>query len=204
VKSTLTSDQRKDEAKQMSVENKAGVDYAAAETMNKWKNRIPTLIAITTLLLAVCATLASFKAGGYSTKMVLAQSQASDQWAFYQAKSIKETAYQTQRDALDLIRQSFPALDASYQMRISDFDKEVARYKKEKNEIMEEAKKLEAARDQYQRHGMRFGEALILLQIGILLSSLASISKNHVYWYGGALAGVAGIASFLYALALAP
>ena len=92
----------------------------------------------------------------------------------------------------------------AYQAKIVAYDKEVARYKQEKNEIMAEAKKLEAARDQYQKHGMRFGEALILLQIGILLSSLASISKNHVYWYGGAIAGAGGVVAFLYALALAP
>ena len=174
------------------------------EPKKAWKDRIPTLIAITTLILAVCATLSSFKAGGYSTKMILSQSQASDQWAYYQAKSIKETAYQTQRDALELARQSYPQLESAYKTRISDYDKEVARYKKEKNEIMADAKKLEAARDQYQKHGARFGEALILLQIGILLSSLASISKNHVYWYGGALAGAGGVAAFVYALAMAP
>ncbi len=180
----------------------------AAETIEEpkktWKDRIPTFIAITTLILAVCATLSSFKAGGYSSKMILSQSQASDQWAYYQAKSIKETAYQTQRDALELSRQSTPLLESAYRAKIADYDKEVARYKKEKNEIMEDAKKLEAARDQYQKHGARFGEALILLQIGILLSSLASISKNHVYWYGGALAGAGGVAAFVYALAMAP
>ena len=187
----------------MPLENKATVE-AVAQTKKTWKDRIPTLIAITTLILAVCATLASFKAGGYSTKMVLAQSQASDQWAFYQAKSIKETAYQTQRDALDLARQASPQIEASYQKKITEYDQEVARYKKEKNEIMEDAKKLEATRDQYQKHGVRFGEALILLQIGILLSSLASISKNHVYWYGGAAAGATGVVAFIYALALAP
>ncbi|MHC1760883.1 MAG: DUF4337 domain-containing protein [Negativicutes bacterium] len=187
----------------MSQESKA-VAEAIVEPKKIWKDRIPTLIAITTLILAVCATLSSFKAGGYSTKMILSQSQASDQWAFYQAKSIKETAYQTQRDALELARQSYPQLESAYKTRISDYDKEVARYKKEKSEIMEDAKKLEAARDQYQKHGARFGEALILLQIGILLSSLASISKNHVYWYGGALAGAGGVSAFVYALAMAP
>lgn len=187
----------------MSRENKATAE-PMGEPKKKWKDRIPTLIAITTLILAVCATLASFKAGGYSTKMVLAQSQASDQWAYYQAKSIKETAYQTQRDALDLARQTSPLLEAAYRAKISEYDKEVARYKKEKNEIMGDAKKLEASRDQYQKHGARFGEALILLQIGILLSSLASISKNHVYWYGGAASGIAGVAAFIYALAMAP
>ena len=188
----------------MTTKNKTSQPEAAATAPTKWKDRIPTFIAITTLILAVCATLSSFKAGGYSTKMVLAQSQASDQWAYYQAKSIKETAYQTQRDALELARQSTSMAAEAYQAKIVAYDKEVARYKQEKNEIMAEAKKLEAARDQYQKHGMRFGEALILLQIGILLSSLASISKNHVYWYGGAIAGAGGVAAFLYALALAP
>ena len=169
-----------------------------------WKDHLTTVIAVTTLLLAACATIASFKAAGYGNRMVLAQNRASDQWAYYQAKSIKETAYQTQRDAMELAKQSNPASVEAYQAKIAAYDQEVARYKKEKNEIMADAKKLEAARDQYQKHGMRFGEALILLQIGILLSSLASISKNHVYWYGGAIAGAGGLVAFFYALALAP
>ena len=174
------------------------------EKTTAWRERIPVFIAITTLLLAACATLASFKAGGYGNRMVLAQNQASDQWAYYQAKSIKETAYQTQRDTMELAKISAPASAEAYQAKIVAYDQEVTRYKKEKNEIMADAKKLEAARDQYQKHGARFGEALILLQIGILLSSLASISKNHVYWYGGALAGAGGVAAFVYALAMAP
>lgn len=169
-----------------------------------WRDRIPTLIAVTTLILAVCATLASFKAAGYGNKMVLAQSQASDQWAFYQAKSIKETAYQTQRDAMELSRQALPGAETAYREKIAAYDKEVARYKKEKNEIMDEAKKLEAARDEYKTHNVRFGEALILLQIGILFSSLSTISKNHVYWYAGAASGMAGVVAFIHALMLAP
>ena len=169
-----------------------------------WRDRIPTLIAVTTLILAVCATLASFKAAGFGNKMVMAQSQASDQWAFYQAKSIKETAYQTQRDAMELSRQALPGTDAVYKDKIAAYDREVARYKKEKKEIMDEAKKLEAARDDYKTHNIRFGEALILLQIGILFSSLSTISKNHVYWYAGAASGLSGVAAFIRALMLTP
>lgn len=51
------------------------------------------LLALTTVILDVCATLATFKGGGHSTRMVLSQSQASDQWAYYQAKGIKGIAY---------------------------------------------------------------------------------------------------------------
>ena len=58
----------------MAEENKPTQSEPNSAPNNKWKDRIPTFIAITTLILAVCATLSSFKAGGYSTKMVLAQS----------------------------------------------------------------------------------------------------------------------------------
>jgi hypothetical protein len=43
-------------------------------------------LALTTVVLAVCATVSTFKGGSYSTRSVLSQSQAANQWAFYQAK----------------------------------------------------------------------------------------------------------------------
>lgn len=188
----------------MSQETKEKENESTEVVKKTWKDRIPTLIAITTLFLAVCATLASFKAGGYSTKMVLTQNQSSDQWAFYQAKSIKETAYQTQRDMMELTAKQNPAVETAVRAKIAEYDKEVVRYKQEKAEIMAAAKKLETARDTYQVYGGNFGRSLILLQIGILFSSLSSISKNHVYWYAGAVSGVGGILAFFYALAVAP
>ena len=111
----------------MSQENKANATESTEPVKKTWKDRIPTLIAITTLFLAVCATLASFKAGGYSTKMVLAQNQSSDQWAYYQAKSIKETAYQTQRDMMELTAKQNPTQETAFRAKIAEYDKEVAR-----------------------------------------------------------------------------
>ena len=46
-------------------------------------------LALATVILVVCATLATFKWGANSTSSVMHQSQSSDQWAHYQAKSIK-------------------------------------------------------------------------------------------------------------------
>ena len=119
----------------MAAKNQTIQSEPNSSTNSKWKERTPTFIAITTLVLAVCATLSSFKAGGYSTKMVLAQSQASDQWAYYQAKSIKETAYQTQRDAMELAKQSNPASVEAYQAKIAAYDQEVAVIKMKKMKL---------------------------------------------------------------------
>lgn len=169
-------------------------------TAKSWlADKLPTLIAVTTVLLAVCATLATFKAAGYGNKMVLSQSQASDQWAFYQAKSIKETAYQVERDALKLAMQHI-AEPQDYAAKVAEYDKEIARYKQEKKDIMNDAQRLERERDIAQGFNSRFGQAMIFLQIGILMSSLASINKIIYYWYMGAASGAAGVALFLYTM----
>lgn len=163
-----------------------------------WRDKIPVFIAITTLLLAACATLASFKAGGYGNRMVLAQNQASDQWAYYQAKSIKETQYQVARDTLATASPE-PRTETVKQQLLA-FEKEVKRYKEEKNEIAEAAKKLEADRDKAREYNGAFGQALMFLQVGILLSSLATINKTNAYWYAGMSVGTVGIGYFVYAL----
>lgn len=164
-----------------------------------WLEKLPTYIAVTTLVLAVCATLASFKAAGYGNKMVMAQSQASDQWAFYQAKSIKETNYQVEKDLMEILAKQ-SGQEELYQAKIAAFEKEVARYKQEKNDIQLEAKRLEALRDTARDFNGMFGQSLIFLQIGILLSSLASINKIHHYWYMGLAGGSVGILLFAYAI----
>lgn len=164
-----------------------------------WKENINTFIAITTLILAVCATLTAFKAAGYGNKMVLTQSQASDQWAYYQAKSIKETTIQAQLDMLQLtVTQTGNA--ELYKDMINKYEKDIVRYKQEKNDITVEAKRLENIRDAAQSYNSNFGQALIFLQIGILLSSLASINKVTYYWYMGLLAGGTGMIMFIYTM----
>jgi len=70
----------------------------AEEKKEPWLN----YLALSTVIFAVCATLATLKGGGYSTRSVLNQTQASDQWAFYQAKSIKENLYQLQSEKIQL------------------------------------------------------------------------------------------------------
>lgn len=164
-----------------------------------WKENITTFIAVTTLILAVCATLTAFKAAGYGNKMVLAQSQASDQWAYYQAKSIKETTIQAQRDMMELTMVQTGKIEL-YKEKIVQYDKDIARYKQDKNDITVEAKRLESIRDTSQGYNSIFGQALIFLQIGILLSSLASINKIFFYWYMGLAAGGVGIIMFIYTM----
>ena len=68
------------------------------EKKEPWINHM----ALVTVILAVCATLSTFKGGSYSTQSVISQALASDQWAFFQAKSTKQHLYELQVESLRL------------------------------------------------------------------------------------------------------
>ena len=169
----------------------------AEETKAPWLN----YLALTTVIFAVCATLATFKGGGYSTRSVMSQSQASDQWAYYQAKSIKSNLAAMQKEKMELELLGFNAnapvkVVEEYRSRAEAYAKKIANYEKEKAEIQDKAKQLEAARDEAQLHSKTFGMAVIFLQIAILLSSIAALLKRKELWYLGMATGLVGLFYF--------
>ncbi|MBU5638919.1 DUF4337 domain-containing protein [Geomonas sp. Red69] len=166
----------------------------AEEKKEPWLN----YLALTTVILAVCATLATFKGGGFSTRSVLAQSQASDQWAFYQAKSIKQSLAEMEQGQLEreLLRTGDRQVGAAMEARAQALKAKIAKYDQEKAKIQDEAKKLEKERDEAQRHGRPFGLAVIFLQIAILLSSIAALLKKKAVWVAGVAVGICGLVQF--------
>lgn len=169
----------------------------AAEKKESWLN----YLALTTVILAVCATLSTFKGGGYSTRSVMSQTQASDQWAYFQSKSIKSYIYEMQKDKLELELKAAGGklpkdVTAEYVTRIDDYGKKIAKYDKEKSEIQTEAKKFESIRNDAQKHSQIFGIAVIYLQIAILLSSIAALLKKKILWILGVAVGCAGVVYF--------
>lgn len=157
-------------------------------------------VAITVAVLAVLAAYASF-AGGRAvhdslaslTEAAVLQSQASDQWAFYQAKGIKRHVFEVQRDVLRLSgTPQAAALAARY-------DREVKRYTSDQDKISQDAKALEQRREgarhiaeRYDALHERFGLAVAFFQVGIVLCSVAAIVRRTPLWYGGIAAGAAG------------
>jgi hypothetical protein len=169
----------------------------AEEKKDPWLN----YLALTTVIFAVCATLSTLKGGGYSTKSVMSQAQASDQWAYYQAKSIKGYVYELQKEKLELDLKGMKAgmpgtLVAEYGKKIDGYSQKIKRYDEEKMEIMKKAQDLEAARDITQKHAGAFGMAAMFLQIAILLSSIAALMKQKYFWYLGMASGALGLVYF--------
>lgn len=171
----------------------------ADEKKEKWMN----YLAMTTVIFAVCATLSTFKGGGYGSKALLNQTNASDQWAFYQSKSIKGELTSNQKDNLELQKELLLIETHSkedltkYDAKIAKYDEEIKRYETEKAAIKAKAEAFEKDRNDCQEHGGQFGIAVIFLQVTILLSSIAGLLKKKPVWYLSLGIGFIGIVFFL-------
>ena len=169
----------------------------AEEKKEPWLN----YLALTTIIFAVAATLSTFKGGGYSTRSMLSQEQASNKWAYYQSKSLKSYLYETQKDVLELNSKSLnkndvPVLNA-YLKKITHYEESIKRYDQEKVDIKKEAEHLESLRDEAQKHSQAFGMAVIFLQISILISSIAALIKRRYLWIIGIGVGAVGLIYFI-------
>ncbi len=167
------------------------------EKKERWLN----YLALTTVIFAVCATLSTFKGGGHSTKAVLSQTMASDQWAYYQSKSIKGYLYELQREELELELKAqgarvTPLMRDEFAKKIQSYSEKIKKYDGEKEKIQADAKSYEEKRDKAQKHQQAFGVAVIFLQIAILLSSVAALLKKKPLWIVSLGAGVVGLVYF--------
>ena len=171
----------------------------AEEKKEKWT----TYLAITTVLIAVCATFSTFKGGGYGTRSLLNQTRASDQWADYQSKSIKGYIYDLQKDKLQLELDEMneknlsPKIEDEYQTKIASYAKRVKKYEFEKDSLKDVAKEFEKVRDESKKHSEVFGMAVIFLQISILLSSISALMKKKYIWFLSLAVGAIGIFYFI-------
>lgn len=167
----------------------------AEEKKDPWINQM----ALATVILAVCATLSTFKGGAYSTQSVINQTLASDQWAYYQAKSIKRHLYELQLGQLRL-QVLEPGRGRStgeaYAKQIQAYQAEVVRYEREMRDIEAQAQEFEGRRDAATRHGQPFGMAVMFLQVAILLNSVAGLLKARRIWWASIPVGLVGIAFF--------
>ena len=113
------------------------------------------------------------------------QSQASDQWSYFQAKSVKGHIYAVNAEL--------------YPEKADDFKKKVITYKTEQDEIKAEALRLEELKEHsnhesehfYHKHHI-LSFAITFLQISIALASISALTRNKKVWMGSLLISAVG------------
>jgi hypothetical protein len=156
----------------------------AKERREAWTRYVSLMI----VALAVATAIGSLKAGGFSSKVVLYQAQASDTWAFYQAKSIKQRVAELEaHGGGDAARSAKAAAD-------------VVRYSGELADLEARAHAMEARRDDAAKHGPPLGFAIASLQISIALASVCLITKRKILWAASGLLGAVGAVYLVHGL----
>jgi hypothetical protein len=158
---------------------------------------IPVSVTISTLAVLVAAvTLLGHRA---HTEELLLQSQATDQWAYYQAKNIRLHEVQIGADIFGALAAEDKEKAATLHEK---YKKEVERYEGEKDDISEKAKELEKERDHISRRADRFDGGEGLIEVGLVICSMTLLTKRRGYWIAGMLIGAAGVAFALSAFLL--
>jgi len=148
-------------------------------------------ISVTMAILAVCVAVVSLLGHRSHTEELLMQNRATDQWAYYQAKNIRLHNYDMGLDLLPLV--DFKDKEQAGKVQ-EKYKAQVDRYTKEQADIEEQAKEFEAESAKAQRKADRFDLGEVFLEVALVISSLALLSKKLIFWYLGILSGVAGLA----------
>lgn len=166
--------------------------------------------SLSIVFIAVLAAVASQYAGKFSGQTLVSlnnatfhQAKASDQWSFYQAKSIKQNLYEVEKDQWTGV-EAGSAKSGEAAQKIEALTAKIAKYEKEKSEIKTDAEKLEKERDAAReaagiasKNGGRMGSIISLYQISIALGSVSLLTKKQPLWYISLL--LATIATVLFA-----
>jgi len=165
------------------------------EADNKFRSRTALVIAFMAMLLAITSL-----GGGNAAEDIMNNNiHASDTWAFYQAKSIRQTSNRLAADTLEaelLAHQNSitPEARKTIQEKIDKFKETADRYESEpdkddpnnelkgegRQQLMARAKNFEAERDKAQKQDPNFDFAEALFQIAIVLASVAILAMSRL------------------------
>ena len=178
-------------------------DLIEAHHDDTQKNRTALTISILAMALAIASLGGSNSAKEATQENIL----AANAYAFYQAKTIRQTALKIAATdmELQLLRDGAmpPAAKEAFGRKIEEYKKTIDRYDSEpetregKKELLAQAKAHETARDHALRQDPWFDYAGGMLQIAIVLLSVSIIASMPALFFGGAGLGLLGLMATL-------
>lgn len=173
----------------MSLEINEHREHAEHGAHDRFVGGVSITIAVLAAAAAVVTSLEQVETAATITdynRATLVQSRASDQWAYYQAKSVKRHIYSLAAD------EGFANSDK--------YRKTSAKEGQEGEAVAKQAKTFEEQRDHYYEdadiHEVRHHRLAIgatLLEIGIAISTVAIITRKGTWWTLSGLLGLGGV-----------
>lgn len=141
-------------------------------------------VSLTMAILAVLVAVAALLGHRAHTEEVVLQAKSSDQWAYYQAKNIRQ-----HEDEL-FVAANNAGVGAEVREKIAQ---EAERYKKEKDGIQENARDLEREVAVERQRADRYDLAEVFLEIGLVITSITLLSGRRIFWHLGIVMSVLGV-----------
>ena len=145
-------------------------------------------VALVTAMFAVMLAITSLGGNNAMKEMLLAAQEASNQWAYYQAKVIREHLYRSQKASLEI--QFLEKKDAmkpeartQFETLLKKVGEEESRYAAEKKDVEQEARKHEHEREVNRSKDPYFDYAEVLLQIAIVMATISIIASSRPIFY---------------------
>jgi hypothetical protein len=148
-------------------------------------------VSLTMAVLAVLVAAASLLGHRTTTEELVLQNKITDQWAYFQAKSIRRHADQTVVDLTSVLSAKEPEPLAKIREK---YQAEAERYRDEQTELEAEAKKLESEALREHGRGDRYDLGEVFLEIALVITSITLLSGRRRFWYAGIVIGIAGLA----------
>ncbi|HEX6041006.1 DUF4337 domain-containing protein [Longimicrobium sp.] len=180
-------------------------ERAENEAEEKFRGRVALLIAIFAMLLAI----GSLGGGNVAEDMIHANIKASDTWAFFQAKNVRQTMYEVAVEDMKAQVASpdlSPEARAALQRAIARYEATIARYDSEpdpaapgdslrgegKKQLAAQARSYEAARERAGEQDSNFDYSEVALQLALVLGSVAILALSRPVLYLAIGLGVIG------------
>jgi hypothetical protein len=148
-------------------------------------------VSLTMAVLAVFVAVVSLLGHRAHTEEVVLQAKSSDQWAYYQAKNIREHEDELFGDFAAVAGSNDAAAMAKFREKAGQ---EAERYKHDKEEIQAEARKLEQEVATERNRADLFDLAEVFLEIGLVVTSITLLSGRRIFWHVGIVLSVVGVA----------
>lgn len=166
------------------------IQHHAHESKEKWVSGV----ALSTALLATFAALAALLSSRYESEAMREQIEKADQYAYYQAKSLKSIVLQSKMDLLKALEKSPDENDVK---KLKEYAGELKAIKDSAEHNGELAEKHEKAHDQ-------FALAVTMFQISIAIGAISVLTKRKMFWFVSLAFGAAGLYFLAYGGSLVP
>lgn len=166
--------------------------HEAEEKAEEEKSQFTMRSAITASILAVLASLGSLLAGHTANDAILKQTQATDQWSYYQAKSTKAHIFEGDKYVVKTLA-SLNGISADVvKPQLAEFDKRVASFNQEKEEIQKKAQEIQdEGAKMFEKHE-RYSLGVMFFQIAIVICSVSILVRSQQLYFGSITCGILG------------